>query len=117
MLVMAPDGGALIPRMFCGGRAMNDAPETTFTASVVETMVREAIEREREACARIADIHRAWWEEGEDSGAAAAANIARAIRKRTPERGGDVVDDSGAGAAVRASPTKHSSHHGGGNDA
>jgi hypothetical protein len=169
---MAPDGGALIPRMFCGGRTMHDDPlkqtpaceldrdnrlnrkdratpmtdePRVYTEAEMKSVAREvadaqhakgmrltievakmcgdltleAIAKERDECAMIADDARELWKNN-DGGAAAASGIAAAIRKRgtdagrragvlerlaerldrieTPDLGGDVVDDAGSGS-------------------
>ena len=79
-------------------------------AKMATELTFKAVMEEREQCAKIADEQRKLWsnpQAGDDAGAAAAAGIAAAIRKRgkeTPERGGDVVDDAGPGGDRPSQP-------------
>jgi hypothetical protein len=133
MMLLAPDGGALIPRMFCGGRTMDDTkreaaqkvcdhcggvthgdePDDEFHDNTCPHRCDAAVAAEREACAKIADEQRELWHSNERvspdyaGGSAASFAIATAIRKRseeTPEHGGDVVDDAGPGGDRPSQP-------------
>jgi len=93
----------------CGGITYGDEVEDEFHDSDCPYRCDAAVAAEREECAKIADEQRELWSDPSSShgGSAASATIARLIRergKKTPERGGDVVDDAGPGGGRPSQP-------------